>query len=167
MTFTKLPALTSTQSTGQASATGSITFDDLALIGKWPASQVITRISNIAVFNDGSKIVGIEITYVINTQPAPVPALHGSNTGNVNNVTLINNDVLVGVYGGKLNGGAIQNMSFVVFNTQTGSVNVQGPFGGSAVPQSTFGTFGTIAAFLGTTTSAGLLESIGFWKSDI
>ncbi|KAH9971180.1 hypothetical protein BGW80DRAFT_1207635 [Lactifluus volemus] len=165
MPFVRLPSLTSTQSVGPAPTVGNTSFDDLSNLGKWPASQLITRISNIAVWDNGANIVGIQITYIVNGQA--VPKLHGSNIGNVNNVNLINNDVLVGVYGGQLNGGAIQNMSFVVFNTQTGTVNVQGPFGGAAVPQGTFGTFGTIAAFLGTTTSNGLLESIGFWKSDI
>ncbi|KAH9971170.1 hypothetical protein BGW80DRAFT_1446520 [Lactifluus volemus] len=157
MTFTTLPALTSTQSIGPTP-----TMEVLHLM---IYRTLITRISNIAVWDNGANIVGIQITYIVNGQA--VLTLHGSNTGNVNNVNLINNDVLVGVYGGRLNSGAIQNMSFVVFNTQTGSVNVQGPFGGGAVPQGTFGTFGTIAAFLGTVTSAGVLESIGFWKSDI
>jgi hypothetical protein len=36
------------------------------------------------------------------------------------------NDVLVGVYGGKLEDGVIQYMSFVIFNAQAGNVNVQG-----------------------------------------
>jgi hypothetical protein len=57
-------------------------------VGKWPASQVINRISNIAVYDNGSNIVGIQISYVIDGQTSPVPVLHGSNNGNVNNVTL-------------------------------------------------------------------------------
>jgi hypothetical protein len=36
------------------------------------------------------------------------------------------NDILVGVYGGKGKSGAIENMSFVIFNTQAGNVNIQG-----------------------------------------
>ncbi|KAH9977956.1 hypothetical protein BGW80DRAFT_1285062, partial [Lactifluus volemus] len=55
-------------------------------------------------------------------------------------------------------------MSFVIFNTQAGNVNIQGPFGGSEIPHTTFGTLGPIIAFLGTVTAAGVLESIGFWS---
>ncbi|KAH9971169.1 hypothetical protein BGW80DRAFT_498062 [Lactifluus volemus] len=153
MTYTKLPSFTSTQSTGPTPTIGSTSFDDLSTLGKWPASQVINRISNIAVYDNGSNIVGIQISYVIDGQTSPVPVLHGSNNGNVNNVTLTNTDVLVGVHGGRLNSGAIQNMSFVVFDTQAGNINVQGPFGGTAITQATFGTFGPIIAFLGTVTS--------------
>jgi len=165
MTFTKLPSLTSTQSTGPTPSTGSVSFDDLSALGKWPASQLINRITTLTIFDNGSTIVGIQITYLVNGNP--IRELHGSNVGNSNNVNLGSNDVLVGVYGGKLATGVIENMSFVIFNTQAGNVNVQGPFGGAGTPQSNFGTFGTIVAFLGTVTSAGVLESIGFWKSDL
>ncbi|KAH9958695.1 hypothetical protein BGW80DRAFT_142221 [Lactifluus volemus] len=165
MPFSRLPSLTATQSTGPPPTHGNVSFDDISTLGKWPSSQLIERISNLAIFHNGSSIIGIQVTYLVNGKSIKV--LHGSNDAQAINVKLGSNDVLVGVYGGKLEDGVIQYMSFVIFNAQAGNVNVQGPFGGDAIPHTTFGTFGPIVGFLGTVTSDGVLESIGFWSVNV
>jgi hypothetical protein len=113
-------------------------------VGKWPASQLIDRISSLTIFDNGSNIIGIQVTYLVNG--TPILKMHGSKDGTVNNVNLgsmfhylpqslsikcVNdffpgNDILVGVYGGKGKSGVIEYMSFVIFNAQAGNVNVQG-----------------------------------------
>ncbi|KAH9971173.1 hypothetical protein BGW80DRAFT_1460694 [Lactifluus volemus] len=165
MPFSRLRSLTSTQSTGPTPTIGNVSFDDLSSLGKWPASQLIDRISSLTIFDNGSNIIGIQVTYLVNG--TPILKMHGSKDGTVNNVNLGSNDILVGVYGGKGKSGVIEYMSFVTFNAQAGNVNVQGPFGGTAIPHMTFGTFGPIIGFLGTITAAGVLESIGFWSLDV
>jgi hypothetical protein len=55
-------------------------------VGKWPASQLIDRISSLAIFDDGANIIGIRVTYLVNG--TAIVELHGSKDGRVNNVNL-------------------------------------------------------------------------------
>lgn len=168
------------------------------LVGGFPVTQRIERISAIQVWGR-DRVEGIEVTYILKPDPfpqAPHQLIHGLKSGLAHPAIPINGrtrgcflyslpqlialstdrQFLVGVYGQRNTLNNIGSINFVVFEEDSGRVEVKGrvfkhlkwwflgwldlrtyysgPFGSPPRPGTAYGTFGPIVAFAGTEESA-------------
>ncbi|EDR07447.1 uncharacterized protein LACBIDRAFT_327953 [Laccaria bicolor S238N-H82] len=163
-------------------------FNDLVRLGGFPVTQGIQRISKVQVWGR-DRVEGIEVTYILKPDPfpqAPHVLIHGLKSGHAHPAIPINGrtrrcflyslpplialstdrQFLVGVYGQRNAANNIGSISFVIFEEDSGRVEVQGPFGSPPKPGTAYGTFGPIVAFAGTEESAFGLCALSMIKID-
>lgn len=144
-------------------------FNDLVRLGGFPVTQGIQRISKVQVWGR-DRVEGIEVTYILKPDPfpqAPHVLIHGLKSGHAHPAIPINDrQFLVGVYGQRNAANNIGSISFVIFEEDSGRVEVQGPFGSPPKPGTAYGTFGPIVAFAGTEESAFGLCALSMIKID-
>ncbi|KAJ7481961.1 hypothetical protein FB451DRAFT_1444762 [Mycena latifolia] len=164
MAFPLLANVTQTRAIGASETRPNTrTFNDMVEIGEFPVNQRIEAIRSIQVFGS-ARVEGIHVAYRIEGGDDH-PVLHGRDSGLAHEVFEIgDNDYLAGAYGLRTEEGGVGSISFVVFESDGGRVEIKGQSGQPPSPGTPFSTFGDLIAFAGTQENAFGLRGLSFLK---
>ncbi|KAJ7452900.1 hypothetical protein FB451DRAFT_1373998 [Mycena latifolia] len=160
-----LPSIQQTRAVG-ANRPNFRPFNDMVEIGGFPVEQKIESIRSIQIFGR-DRVEGINVVYLMQ-DGKQYEVLHGRNSGQAQEIILIKeNDYLVGCYGRRSADESIGTISFVLFEGDNGRVLVKGPYGQPPQAAMSFGTFGNLVAFAGTSENAFGLCSLSLLKAEV